>query len=391
LGVASYIGRLNAASDEVHYTPISGIQPNPGPLVAPAVAGGGRYVVCEVPGIMPDGSWLGGTSFTYGDYAMSDGDAWYHLPFRSEQVTGSMVALTPPVLGANNVQTALQTTETRLANALEKTGGTISGMLTVDVGVPGLPSLFVRQPPGTAAALYIQGHPTGTAAAIEGDVSLATGNLSLTVGSINAMAGFIQSRQFFVGVDFNCGYLLGPDSNSGGLWRNATGQMTLRRPPGQNDIYSESSDVINRSRILTELDRAAPLLVNIPFDLPIAGGGAWVPLVSQTYPIPRGGTSLVKVTLSLNLSTMNPGQLFAVGARVTGNPERRSFIYCFTLNLTSGVSVDLYATVTGFNPPLPIELCSYMDGSLQGNPFTVLGTAEASRSQIMITDLGPPR
>lgn len=396
LGVTRFIGRIDAEIDQVYYTEPSGILPSPGRLITAAEAGGGAQIVVELPGVMPDDSVLPGLALSYGDMLLSDGTAWYHFPLRAQQVTGTMVALVPQVFGRDDVQGALEVAATQMAGRVQKVGDTITGTLNIDVGVPGLPSLYIRQPAGSStAALHIIGNPTGPAMSIDGNVNLGSGDLQLLAGNmiinngaISAMLGYIMSRQFYLGIDFNCGYLLGPDATSGGLWRNNTGQLTLRRPPGQTDIYSEDNNGVTRYRLLTELDRAPPLVVEPPA-LSYYGGDAWRPYWSGTYPIPRGGNSRIRIAACVNVTIANPGGALNVGVRCTqNNIERRVFVYQQTgTSIGSGFVIEMHVDVTGTNPALDLTMALLDPGSMQIT--TLDSTSVMGRSQILITDLGP--
>jgi hypothetical protein len=401
LGVSNFIGRLDAENDEVYYTQISGITPSPGPLCTPEVARQGGMVICERPGIMPPGSQMEGVVFNYGDRALSDGDVWYHFPSVTEQVTGTMVALTPQVFGRDNAQAALEMAETMVNSKLSKVGGDqMNGSLTIDPGLPGLPALFLRQPvndPG--AAFYIVGNPAGRAMQVDGSLRLVTGDLEIQGGTINVSspAGFIMARQFYLGVDINCGYLLGSDTLSGGLWRSIGGLMTLRRPAGQNDLFSEDSNAVNRQRILTEDDLntfsslvRAPVRYALPNEVVFTTGSVWMPWWTDIYSLPRGGTSLVRVSLSV--SCYGPtGSTWSLGARLSEPAayavERRDFMY-FDMQTAT---FEFYILVSTANPTLTIELGAFPVGAPSIPPG--LGTYDsrrfANRSEVMVADLGP--
>jgi len=397
LGVSNFIGRLDAENDEVYYTQISGITPSPGPLCTPEVARQGGMVICERPGIMPPGSQMAGVVFNYGDRALSDGDVWYHFPSVTEQVTGTMVALTPQVFGRDNAQDALQAAEAAVNNRVQKSGDTITGMLTIDPGIPGLPGLFIRQPVNdTGAALFVSGNPTGRAIETQGNVRLVSGDLEVMGGAINVSsgAGFIVARQFYLGVDTNCGYLLGSDTLSGGLWRNVNGQMTLRRPQGQTDIFSEDSNAVTRRRILTEDDlntfaslvRGDPVVYEPPVGVSSASGG-YQHWCDYTYPFPRIGQSVISivVVLGVDLTSITSGLVLA-GVMV-GGIERRAMVYKNTPGGPTGSMVAAFQlTVPGPNWTFTFSLASLDPAP---NTFQTLAAPDSARTQIFFNDLGP--
>jgi hypothetical protein len=400
LGVSNFIGRLDAENDEVYYTQISGITPSPGPLCTPEIARQGGMVICERPGIMPPGSQMEGTVFSYGDRAISDGDVWYHFPSVTEQVTGTMVALTPEVFARDNVQAALQMAEAAVNNRVQKSGDTITGMLTLDPGVPGLPALFIRQPANDPGATFlIAGNPNGRAIDASGSIRLTTGDLEVMGGASNVSsgAGFVIARQFYLGVEINCGYLLGNDTTSGGLWRNNNGQMTLRRPAGQADLFSEDNNAVSRQRILTENDLTdmlvmyrAPALFSTPAGLPLDQN--WKQWWIDSFSLP-GRTGSSRLLISLSVSCFGPtGQIWLLGARLAAPPggavERRVFMYADGM---TGL-FEFYVDVLGANPTLAIQLAAF--GVPDANsPPPGIETRDAraydTRSEISIIDLGP--
>lgn len=404
LGITRFIGRLNAEIDEVTYTDPSGITPNPGRLIPASQAGGGAQIVVELPGVMPDDSVLPGAALAYGDYLLSDATAWYHFPLQAQSVTGSMVGLAPSIFGRSNVQDALQQTEIQVNTKVNRHGDTMTSTLLMDVGIAGLPSIYIRKPSAggsPAACLQILG--AGAAEAIRCD-----GDVILNDGILNAMGGFVMSRQFYLGVDINCGYLLGPDAGSGGLWRNNSGQMVLRRPPGQDFVYSENSDIINRYRMLDERDLVAipvrspafkyDLANNIDVPPSISIGGNWISFWSGNYAIPRGGNSLLLIDVSINLDIPLTLPMILAGMRCNNDSVQRQ-IFCYRVGASgpvqaagrsSGLSAQFYLEVTGTNPAITVEVASLETQNGYGPPFLILGgSGNPARSQMLITDLGP--
>ena len=147
--------------------------------------------------------------------------------------------------------------------------------------------------------------------------------------------------------------------------------------------------------------RALSLLIDIPSDYLIEAGD-WRTLAGLPFAIPRGGDSLVMVSLSLNIRDNRAQQgIGYIGARIQGGAERTIWFYSVPASpgppapnpaMASGVTVNLYAEVSGANPMITIQL-----RSLNGGPpapdgsFTVIGgdQSAAQRSQLAVIDLGP--
>jgi hypothetical protein len=159
------------------------------------------------------------------------------------------------------------------------------------------------------------------------------------------------------------------------------------------------NDVVNKRYV--DQRRAPSLLFDIPNDHPITAAGGWQPIYGVPYAIPRGGVSLVMVSLSCNISGAE-GIMF-IGARINSlsvtsgpreGPERRVWAYGVpTPPMCCGFTVNLYAEVSGDNPVIQIDLRALDGGTpAPARNFTVLGgdnVAVSARSQILITDLGP--
>ena len=140
-GAPHFIGTVDAATGQCSYTPNSG-HPD-GPLVDPADAASGAFLICTnggndptLPGPMEQGDWL-----------VTDGNTWTVLQIGGGigAIGAANVLLQPPVLGQPNVQLALQETETRVTaneaainDRVSRTGDTMTGFLTLS-GAPTLP------------------------------------------------------------------------------------------------------------------------------------------------------------------------------------------------------------------------------------------------------------
>lgn len=160
-----------------------------------------------------------------------------------------------------------------------------------------------------------------------------------------------------------------------------TGALTLYGPSPQFD-----NDAV--PKVYVDQRRAPSLMVAIGQDVPIPGGTVWTSIFSLPFNIPRGGNSRVRVSLSANIKD-HPVQISLLGARIPGNPERRVFGYAMSAMNAPGINVDLFADVTGTNPTITVEVCSFAD--VNNMPFTVIGgdTSVPNRSQLLITDEGP--
>lgn len=149
-----------------------------------------------------------------------------------------------------------------------------------------------------------------------------------------------------------------------------------------------ANDAANKTYV--DQRRAPSFLFDIPVDYPVVGG-TWATLYTAAYNIPRGGNSLVMVSLNVNTTGAPPGTLILLAARILGNPERRIWAYSFNASMATGFSVDLFADVTGTDPTITVQITS-LDVGAPGPPsFTVIGggTSVAERSQIMFADMGP--
>ena len=155
------------------------------------------------------------------------------------------------------------------------------------------------------------------------------------------------------------------------------------------------------TKVYVDRRRAPSLLVDVPFDHPIEAGD-WRTLADQPFAIPRGGDSLVMVSLSCNIRDNRAQKgIGYIGARIQGGAERIIWFYSVASSsgppapnpaMASGVAVNLYAEVSGANPIITIQLRSLNGGppSPDGD-FVVIGGDQsvAERSQFAIIDLGP--
>jgi hypothetical protein len=141
---------------------------------------------------------------------------------------------------------------------------------------------------------------------------------------------------------------------------------------------------------LDETDRVPSVSLNLPADVVIPPGGAWVALPGFGLNIPRGGNSRVLVVLSLGVE-LGAGGLLIAGVR--HNPggaaniiERHAFLYQVGPVRGNGITLAFYLDVTGTFAAFQFDIAA-LDPTTLG--FTVLGgNTSAERSQILITDLG---
>lgn len=104
-GAVQFIGTIAGDTGIVTYTESSAITSTV--LVNPATVKD-TYVIVSVSGTLPSSSpYLAGTAVNVGDWIISDGTQWYTISVVGEEVLAENVAVTPTVLGAGNVQLAL--------------------------------------------------------------------------------------------------------------------------------------------------------------------------------------------------------------------------------------------------------------------------------------------
>jgi hypothetical protein len=105
-GSLQFLGTINASTGVVSYTTSSGITAQY--LVAPSLVKD-SYVICAVSGTIPATlPYLPGVSMQVGDWVISDGTQYYVILVSGMEVLAQDVAVTPSILGATNVQLALQ-------------------------------------------------------------------------------------------------------------------------------------------------------------------------------------------------------------------------------------------------------------------------------------------
>lgn len=125
-GALLFVGTINGATGQCQFTAASSITPNPGPL-PPAPNYPNVFVVCDNPGVVPGGP-ADGMALSAGDWVVSDGVFWNHIAIGSSGLLAQDIMLSPTILGATNVQQALQNI---IGNYLPLTGGSLSGHLWI--------------------------------------------------------------------------------------------------------------------------------------------------------------------------------------------------------------------------------------------------------------------
>lgn len=109
----SFIGTYDASADFADYTTISGFVDSA--LPAPGVANENTYLVVNVDGTPATGS-LAGTAMAAGDYVVSDGTTWTHIPLSTSVTTFTGLTDTPSsyvgqagkIVAVNSTETALE-------------------------------------------------------------------------------------------------------------------------------------------------------------------------------------------------------------------------------------------------------------------------------------------
>ncbi len=104
-GSMQFIGTMNASTGAVLYTASSNISGNV--LVDPSTVKD-CYVIVSVSGTIPPGGYLAGSVCQVGDWIISDGVNWYLIQVSGQEVLAQDVAVNPTVLGAADVQDALE-------------------------------------------------------------------------------------------------------------------------------------------------------------------------------------------------------------------------------------------------------------------------------------------
>jgi hypothetical protein len=104
-GALQFIGTIDGATGVVTYTESSAVIGSV--LVNPSTVKD-SFIICAVSGTIPSSSpYLAGTSINVGDWVISDGTEWYTISVVGEEVLAEDVAVSPTILGADNVQAAL--------------------------------------------------------------------------------------------------------------------------------------------------------------------------------------------------------------------------------------------------------------------------------------------
>jgi hypothetical protein len=105
-GSVQFIGTIDAQSGVVTYTVSSGIT---GTVLVDPTTVKDTYVICSVSGTLPATyPFLPGQAMQVGDWVISDGTDWFLIQVSGEVVLASEVSVAPSVLGATDVQTALE-------------------------------------------------------------------------------------------------------------------------------------------------------------------------------------------------------------------------------------------------------------------------------------------
>ncbi len=130
-GIMILVGSYDAAADMV--SPGTGGFIVAGPLPAASAANNGHYLI-----VNNSGTGTGNAPavpMINGDWLYSDGTAWNQLSIAQPLQDASNVAVVPPVLGANNVQDALEALaiQTVLVDGISIVGDGIATMLEVAV------------------------------------------------------------------------------------------------------------------------------------------------------------------------------------------------------------------------------------------------------------------
>jgi hypothetical protein len=266
---------------------------------------------------------------------------------------------------------------------LQRGGGIMDGPLVAARGLATLPGLAVGD---TNTGLYRQDNDLGFSVAgfpifylYASREAAITGPLTMSMQRIMALADATTGTDALNRQSADARYL---QLTGGAL----SGNLILNAPPVLA-THAATRGYVDQ----TASPRAPTVIFDIPVDYPIAHDDTWKILYTANFPIPRGGNSLVMVSLSCNVKDVSAIKL--IGARIQGNPERIVWAYGATApNISCGFTVNLYAEVSGNNPAVVIEL-KPVDGGAGAAPapFTVVGGGPtvADRSQICIFDLGP--
>jgi hypothetical protein len=180
MGATQFIGTIDASTGIVTYTTSSGIVGTV--LVDPATVKD-SYVICTVSGTLPIGyPFIGQASLNVGDWVISDGTQWSVVLVSGHEVLAQNVAVAPPVLGADNVQSALTALLGNFGLYAPLTSPGLEGIPTTPTPPVGDYSLTIANTAwvSTAIAIALQG--------AAGDISslLFIGNI---LGSDSAPSG----------------------------------------------------------------------------------------------------------------------------------------------------------------------------------------------------------
>ena len=219
-------------------------------------------------------------------------------------------------------------------------------------------------------------------------------------------------------------------------WGNG---LVLRRGGAGEDVYVENNNTTGRSRVITEASGdgrylglvaggivtgpmqllfnpavatdavtkgyvdnrlAAPVLLDIPANVVIAGDDAWHDVVAVRIVIPRLGTSRIAVAVTCNIQDMPSTALGFADVRLAGTAAppsgtivRRCWLYGVTPpNVACGFITVLYADVAGGGSmDIPLQVRAVGAGTGAPPSFTIIGgnATVDLRSQILLTDMGP--
>lgn len=202
-GALQFIGTMNASvtPNQVTYTSSSGLPT--GPLVPPNTVPD-RYVIVTQGGVLNAPTYLAGQSVSPGDWLVSDGAGWNIIAIGSTDlapVFASNVIVSPPIIGQDNVQSALTALLTMIGQdafpeapadgqiygrngmafnwqpVLPRSGGTMLGTLILD-GPP-----TSQSPPNQAATKgYVDGLIMG-ALEFLGTMDASTSQVTYTISS----------------------------------------------------------------------------------------------------------------------------------------------------------------------------------------------------------------
>ena len=106
-------GTFNATTGVITWSTQSGQSGNSMPAATTPMTG--KFIACAVGGSTPPGSAPAG-AYAAGDQLLCDGTRWTHIFINTGTVFATNVTVTPTVLGASNVQTALSALQTYADN-----------------------------------------------------------------------------------------------------------------------------------------------------------------------------------------------------------------------------------------------------------------------------------